>query len=133
MQDRIEIVEIGLDEEFLKRMEEKVKLSDDVKIRMKGHLDGLKKQPVNKAAIRQKKWEGKLDVVFGMLKESYDKDPAECIPKTAIIKAISCNDREFSPIMQRFKNYLRTTKEDKWTISKKKRGGIASYALVPFA
>ena len=113
-------------------MEEKIKVNDDVKIRIKGHLEGLKKQTVTKKAVRQKKWEGKLDVIFNILKESYDKDPKGCVPKTAIIEAISCNDREFSPIMQRFKNYLRTTKEDKWTISKKKRKGISNYSLMPF-
>jgi hypothetical protein len=132
MKDRIEIIELGLDESFLKEMEEEAKLSDDIKIRIKGHLEGLKKQTVTKKAIRQQKWEGKLDLIFKLLKEAYDKDPNEYVPKTAIIETISCSEREFSPTMQKFKNYLRTTQEDKWTISKKKRKGITSYALVPF-
>jgi len=132
MQERIEIIEIGLDEEFLRQMEEKVKLSSDIKIKIKGHLDGLKKQTVSKKEIRRKKWEGKLDVIFNLLKESYDEDPSNVVKKGAIIESVSCTEKEFSPIMQRFKNYLRTTKEDKWTIAKKKRKGETSYQLVPF-
>ena len=132
MKDKIEIVELGLDEDFLKEMDGESKLSDDIKIKIKGHLDGLKKQTVNKKAIKQQKWEGKLDVIFKILKETYDRDPNEHVQKTVIIEAISCSEREFSPTMQKFKNYLRTTKEDKWAISKKKKKGIASYALVPF-
>lgn len=132
MRDRIEIVEIGLDEEFLKEIEKEQTLSRDVQIKIKGHLEGLKKQTATKKNIRQKKWEGKLDIIFDILKESYDKDSSAVVPKNAIIDALSCSDREFSPIMQRFKNYLRTTKEDKWTVVKKKRKNVASYCLAPF-
>jgi hypothetical protein len=132
MQDRIEILELGLDEKFLEEIEGEMKVSDDIKIKIKGHLDGLKRQTVNKKAHRQKKWEGKLDIIFGVLKESYDSDASAHVPKAAIIEAVSCEEKEFSPIMQKFKRYLRTTKEDKWTISKKRLKGVSSYALVPF-
>ena len=55
MRDRIEIVEIGLDEEFLKEIEKEQTLSRDVQIKIKGHLEGLKKQTATKKNIRQKK------------------------------------------------------------------------------
>jgi len=132
MRDRIEIIELGLDEEFMKEIEGEIELSDEIKIKIKGHLDGLKQQSVNKQAIIKNKWEGKLDVIFGLLKESYDKDPKIGVPKSAIIEAMSCTEKEFSPIMQKFKNYLRTTKEDRWTLAKKKSKKLTTYSLVPF-
>jgi metal-dependent HD superfamily phosphatase/phosphodiesterase len=132
MQDRIEIIELGLDEKFLEEIEGEMKVSDEIKIKIKGHLDGMKRQTVNKKEHRQKKWEGKLDIIFNILKESYDNDPKSYVPKTTIIEALSCEEKEFSPTMQKFKKYLRTTKEDKWSISKKRLKGVSSYALVPF-
>ena len=130
--DRIEIVELGLDEAFVKEIEGEMQLSDEIKIKIRGHLEGLKQQTVNKQNLIRNKWEGKLDIIFGLLKESYDKDPKTGVPKTAVIEAMSCTEREFSPLMQKFKNYLRTTKEDKWTLSKRKAGGSTTYSLIPF-
>jgi hypothetical protein len=133
MRDKIEIVELGLDEEFIKQLEDEAKLSDDIKIKIKGHLDGLKQQNVNKKAIVSQKWEGKFDIIFNILKESYDKDSKGCVAKTIIMETISCTtDKEFSPTMQKFKNYLRTTKEDKWTLLKRKTKGVTGYSLAPF-
>jgi len=132
MQDRIEIIELGLDKDFLKEINGEAKMSDEITIKIKGHLEGLKRQTVNKKVLKKKKWEGKLDIVFNLLKESYDKDPNVYVPKTAVVEALECEEKDLSPIMQKFKKYLRTTKEDKWTISKKKVKKITSYALVPF-
>jgi hypothetical protein len=128
----IEIVEIGLDENLKEEIERASLMSDDIKIKLKGQLDGLKVHKVSKKVKDQRKWEGKLDIVFGILKEAYDEDPKTYIPKTTIMEAISCSEMELSPTIQKFKRYLRTTKEDKWSLSKKKIKGVASYALVPF-
>jgi len=132
MQDKIEIVEIGLDKDIKKEIEEFSMISDDIKIKIKGHLDGLKQQSVNKKTIRKNEWEGRLDVIFNLLKETYDGDPSAAVPKAAIVESITCTDKEFSPIMQKFKTYLRTTKERKWVIAKHRRKNITCYALAPF-
>jgi hypothetical protein len=132
MQDRIEIIEIGLDKDIKKEIEESTMVSEDIKIKIKGHLDGMKRQTVNKRAIRQREWEGKLDIIFNLLKESYDADPKQSVAKHVIIESVSCSEKEFSPIMQKFKKYLRTTKEKEWAITKRRIRGVTSYALIPF-
>lgn len=129
---RIEIIEIGTDEKLKKEIEESSKLPEGMRSMIKEHLDGLKKQPI-KTSPEKRKWEGKLDTIFGVLKEAYDKDPKIFTSKLIVMQSINCDEKDFSPLMQKFKNYLRTTKEDKWTIFKKNVKGISSYALVPFA
>jgi hypothetical protein len=132
MQDRIEIIEIGLDKNIRKEIEESTVVSEEIQIKIKGHLDGMKRQTVNKRVIREREWEGKLDIIFNLLKKAYDEDPKQAVPKHAIIESVSCTEKEFSPIMQKFKKYLRTTKEKEWTISKRRIRGVSNYALVPF-
>jgi hypothetical protein len=134
MNDRIEIIEIGLDknlkEEIMKPAHE---ADDSIRVEIKGHLAGLRKQSINKKAQKAKKWEGKLDIVFGILKESYDKDPQAFVAKHVIMEALKIEDKELSPTIQKFIKFLRTTKEDKWTMIKKRVKGVTSYALAPFA
>jgi hypothetical protein len=131
--DRIEILEIGLDENLKKEIEEKSNLSSEIQIKIKTHLDGMKKQPINKRTQQRRQWEGKLDTIFGILEEAYSKDPNELVPKKVLMESIGCEEKDFSPLMQRFKKYLRTTKEDKWVVNKKRRKGGVNYHLVPFA
>ena len=133
MNDKIEIIELGLDKDLKKDIEDSAKLSDDIQIKLKSQVQGLTKQMINKKAQAQKKWEGKLDIIYEILRESYEKNPEEYVPKAVIMEAISCNDKELSGTVLRFKHYLRTTKEDKWTLMRKKIKKVASYALAPFA
>jgi len=133
MEDKIEIIELGLDEDLKKDIEDSAKLSDDIQIKLKNQVQGMTKQMINKKAQEKKKWEGKLDIIYEILLESYERDPQKHVPKTTIIEAISCSDKELSSTILRFKRYLRTTKEDKWTLMRKKVRGITSYALAPFA
>lgn len=134
MNDRVEIIEIGLDDDFKNKLAKAAQISEDVQIKIEGHLAGMKVQrSSSKKAQRVRKWEGKMDAVFNVLKEAYDEEPTKMVPKTDIIGAAGCEDKELSPLIQKFKNFLRTTKEDKWTILKKKIKGVIHYNLVPFA
>ena len=133
--DRVEIVEIGLDGDFKDKLAKAAQISEDVQIKIKGQLSGMtvQKKSASKKAQRIRKWEGKMDAVFRVLKEAYDEDPAKLVSKDAIIAAAGCEPGELSPLVQKIKRYLRTTKEDKWTMLKKQSKGVAHYYLVPFA
>jgi hypothetical protein len=133
MDDKIVILELGLDEEIRQEIMEPLEVSDEIRVKIRSQLEGMKRQRSNKEALRRQKWEGTLDILFNMLEEAYATDPQSFVAKSSIIKTLECTDKEFSPIMQRFKKYLRTTKEDKWTIAKKRIKGTVNYALVPFS
>jgi hypothetical protein len=130
---KVEIIEIGLDETLKLEIERQSMLSNDIQIKLKGQLDGLRPQPINKKETAQRKWEGKLDIIFKILDSARGETPPRYVPKNDLTSAISCDDKELSPLMQKFKQYLRTTKEDKWTLTKRHIKNVTCYSLAPFA
>ena len=132
MKDKIEIIRLGLDEKFLKELQTDVEVSAKMKDAIRGQITKLKRQPINKRQLRQKRWEGKWDILFKILKEAYD-DGTKYVTKTKMINAIDSNDNEWPSAIKKFRDYLRTTKEDKWVVEKKVKRKVTYYFLVPFA
>lgn len=127
---RVEIIEIGLDEEIKKEIERTAVISENTKSKVESTIGDI---PQPKKVVEIKRWEGKMDMLFNLLLEHRNKDPKTYVHKSAILASISIADREVSPTIQKFNIYLKTTKGDKWRLIKKRVGGEAGYAIVPFA
>lgn len=128
-EDKIEIVEIGLDEDLAKRMKEAATISKGTQIRISNQMRKLKK--VSKSTKKKRKWEGKIDKIFNILKEAYDKN--EVVHRDVLLEAAECESKQLPGLILKIRTYLRNTQNDKWVLMKKQVNKTTHYYLCPFS
>lgn len=132
---RVEIIDVTLGINVAEEIKMKVdSLSSEVIEHTKELVkkSGMKIQRINKKQKARQERQEKIEVVVGFLEESFEISDRWCEGKELLeVADIEVTSQNLNKLSMQIRRFLE--KEDKWTLSKKRRSGGTVYRLVRFS